>query len=157
MSLIDLTIEIQQKKWEKILANEKMTALGHLGTHFNGMNITFDLENSCKRTGIVLDVFNVSGQDIGDISSTDIKTGNFVLFYTGFLDNRTEYGSKRHFMEHPQLSLSLIRYLLNKQISIIGIDAPVIRRGEEHTPTDKLCADNKVFVVENNANLKSLI
>ncbi len=157
MSLIDLTVEVKREKWEKIFANEKMTAFGHLGTHFDGMNITFDLAN-CKRPGVVLDVSTVTGRDIkiDDIDTDRIAAGLFVLFYTGFSDTE-EYGTEHYFTKHPQLSHRLIQCLLDKQVAMIGIDAAGIRRGEEHTPTDQVCADRGVFVVENIADLSSLI
>ena len=80
----------------------------------------------------------------------------FVAFCSGFIEKET-YGTKKYFKEHPQLSHELIEALIDKKISIIGIDFAGIRRGKEHTPADQLCADNDVFVVENLCNLKKII
>ena len=157
MPLLDITVEVKREKWEEIFTNEKMTSLGHLGTHFDGMNTIFDLSN-CIRPGAIFDVTAVSGRDIetSDIASSyNVREGAFVIFYTGLLGNEG-YGTKRYFTEHPQLSQSLIQFLLQKHVAMIGIDAAGIRRGTEHTPTDQMCADKGVFVVENLANLDKL-
>lgn len=157
MPLIDLTVEVKKEKWEEIFSNEKMTALGHLGTHFDGMNLSFDI-NNCKRRGIIFDVRSAASTeiDIKDIDESRVESNTFILFYTGFLGTE-EYGTKRYFTDHPQLSKTLIQYLLKKKVSMIGIDAAGIRRGKEHTPADQECADNGVFVVENISNLKELL
>ncbi len=80
----------------------------------------------------------------------------FVAFYTGFIEQEP-YGSKAYFTEHPQLSDELINMLLEKEISIIGIDCAGVRRGKEHTPKDQYCADRGVFIVENLCNLSEIL
>jgi len=157
MPFIDLTVEVKKEKWEEIFSNEKMTALGHLGTHFDAMNKSFNLEQA-KKSGLVFDVSSVTDRDIetADIAGEKVTPGDFVLFHTGFL-KKEGYGTKKYFTEHPQLSSDLIQFLLIKQAAMIGIDAAGIRRGEEHIPADQLCADNGVFVVENIDNLDILI
>ena len=85
-----------------------------------------------------------------------IRFGDFVIFYTGFLE-KAGYGTKEYFQAHPQLSNNLIEKWLDKKVSIIGIDCAGIRRGKEHTPMDQYCADHNAFVVENLDNLESLL
>ncbi len=80
----------------------------------------------------------------------------FVAFYTGFIEE-VGYGGKKYFTEHPQLSKELIDELLNKGVSIIGVDFAGVRRGIEHTPKDQYCADRGTFIIENLCNLKILI
>ena len=157
MALIDLTVEVKKEKWEEIFTNEKMVALGHLGTHFDVMNKTFQIDYS-RRTGMVFDVSSISDRDIEleDISMEKVTPGTFVIFYTGFLE-KEGYGTKKYFTEHPRLSYDLIHALLKKQVAMIGIDAAGIRRGEEHTPADQVCADSGVFVVENIDSLSALM
>ena len=65
--------------------------------------------------------------------------------------------SKKYFKEHPELSNELINALLDKKISIIGVDFAGVRNGKEHVPMDQYCADKGVFIIENLCNLKSLI
>ena len=80
----------------------------------------------------------------------------FVAFYSGFAED-PGYGSREYFLDHPQLSDTLIDALVAKGVSIIGLDFAGVRRGREHTPKDQFCADHGVFVVENLYNLKAVL
>jgi len=80
----------------------------------------------------------------------------FVAFRTGFIE-RHEYGSREYFSGHPQLSNELIDTLLERGVSIIGIDFAEMRRGSEHIPKDQYCADRGIFVVENLCNLAAVL
>ena len=114
--------------------NEKKALVGHLGTHFDVMNKEFPLEYT-KRSAVVFDVSDVGGRDI-DITDVDlsmVKKDMFVAFYTGFIE-KIGYGGKVYFTEHPQLSDELIDALLDKGVSIIGVDFAGVRRSKEHTP-----------------------
>ena len=154
---IDITLKVTPKMITDAQGNEKITMLGHLGTHFDVMNKEFPLEYT-QRKGIVFDVSNIKDRDINvdDIDLDKVDRDMFVAFYTGFIEETT-YGTSRYFKEHPELSNELIEKLLEKKISIIGVDFAGVRRGKEHTPTDQHCADNGVFVVENLCNLQSLL
>ncbi len=57
----------------------------------------------------------------------------------------------------PELSHELIDALVEKGVSVIGVDFAGIRRGKEHVPKDKYCADRGVFVIENLINLSPLL
>lgn len=156
---IDLTVAVTADLAEKARANEKMTAFGHLGTHFDVMNLTFPLDNA-RRSGFVIDVTETAfaGQDIA-LSSEALKliqAGDFVIFRTGMIEN-VPYGSEAYFTNHPQLSSALIDALIEKKVAMIGIDAAGIRRGSAHTPMDQHCADHGVFVVENLCQLGALL
>ncbi|SCZ78291.1 cyclase family protein [Acidaminobacter hydrogenoformans] len=156
---IDLTVAVTPELSEKARANEKMTAFGHLGTHFDVMNLTFPLENA-RRSGLVLDVTEVAftGQEVSLSAEALnlVQEGDFVIFRTGRIEN-VAYGSEAYFGIHPQLEHSLIDALIEKKVAMIGIDAAGIRRGSEHTPMDQYCADRGVFVVENLCNLGALL
>ena len=154
---IDLSVQVPKAMWREIFRNEKMTSLGHLGTHFDVMNQDFQLAN-LRRRGRVFDVGAVRDRDVEvrDLGGGRIEEGDFVLLRTGFLQE-AGYGTERYFRSHPQLSMQLIGLLLEKRVSLIGIDAAGIRRGAEHTPTDQHCADHGVFVVENLTNLDLLL
>jgi kynurenine formamidase len=154
---IDLTVKVAREMWADILKNEKMTVFGHLGTHFDIMDKEFSLEN-IRRTGRVMDVSHTGRRDveIADIGSSEIKKNEFIMFHTGFL-KKIGYGSEEYFKIHPQLSMDLIDFLLSKNVSLIGIDAAGVRRGDEHTKTDQYCADHGVFIIENLDNLDLLL
>ena len=154
---IDLTIEVTPQLREKALKNEKRSVGGHIGTHFDVMDKKFPLEY-VKRDGIVFDVSSLEKKEIesNDIDLTQIKPDMFVAFYSGHLE-KTGYGTPEYFKDHPQLSKALIDKLLEKSISIIGIDFVGIRNMKEHTEMDQYCADNGVFVVENLCNLDKVL
>ncbi len=147
--LIDLSIKVSRSAQKNAITNEKLASFGHLGTHFDVMNKEFPL-SYIKRKGIVFDVSKVINEDI-KLSDDDLSKVNkemFAAFYTGFID-KVEYGTKAYFKDHPQLSNTLIDKLLDKGISMIGIDFAGVRRGKEHTPKDQYCADKGVFIIEN--------
>lgn len=155
--LIDVTLKITHQMLTAALENKNPALIGHVGTHFDVMNKEFPLAYT-KRKGIVFDVRNVSGRDI-DLKDIDLKAVEkdmFVAFYTGFQE-AVGYGEPGYFTEHPQLSNDLIYALLDKGISIIGIDFAGVRRTPEHIPTDQHCADRGVFVIENLCNLGQIL
>lgn len=154
--LIDITMPITPTMIKDAQQNDNPALVGHLGTHFDVMDNTFPLAYTV-RDGIVFDVRHVTGRDI-DISDVDLDAvcrDMFVAFYTGYTD-REIYGSAAYFSQHPQLSDALIDALLDKHISIIGVDCAGVRRGKQHTPKDQYCADRGVFVVENLVNLSAV-
>ena len=154
---IDITLKITPQMVTDAQGNEKKAFVGHLGTHFDVMNKEFPLEYT-ERNGIVFDVRGIRDRDIEilDIDISRVEKNMFVAFYTGFIDEKA-YGTKTYFKEHPQLSVELIEALLQKHISIIGVDFAGVRRGKEHTPMDQHCADHGVFIVENLCNLGSVL
>ena len=157
MKKIDLSVQVSQTKWHELFGAEQLAAAGHIGTHFDVMNTTFDLENT-KRSGKIVDVSGVRERDIdiSDVGATEVRAHDFVIFHTGFLQ-AVGYGTPAYRTEHPQLARDLLRLLLEKQVSLIGLDAPGVRRGVEHTPTDQWCADHGVVIVENLANTGLLL
>ncbi len=155
--LIDITLQITPQMIKEAPGNEQKSLVGHLGTHFDVMNKEFPLAYT-QRKGIVFDVSAVKERDIcsNDIDISEIGQDMFVAFYTGFIEE-VGYGNKMYFSNHPQLSEELIDNLLEKGVSIIGVDFAGIRRGKEHTPKDQYCADKGTFVIENLCNLKTII
>ncbi|MGE4267512.1 MAG: cyclase family protein [Deferribacterales bacterium] len=129
---------------------------GHLGTHFDVMDKTFSLDNT-ERRGFLFDVRNVTDKEIGegDIDIGKIDENDFVIFYSGCLKEHG-YGTSEYIKTGIELSNSLIKLLIDKRISMIGVDFPGIRKQSEHVQADQYCADNDVFVIENLANLDVL-
>ena len=155
--LMDITLPVSQEMLGTAWGNTNPSLVGHLGTHFDGMDKEFPLEYN-RREGIVFDVSSVSGReiDVADVDLSLVGKDMFVAFYTGFI-HRMEYGTAPYFKEHPQLSQQLIQALLDKKISIIGLDFAGIRRAPEHVPADQRCAEHGVFVVENLWDLEKLL
>lgn len=155
--LVDITLKITPQMAKDAQGNLKKALLGHLGTHFDVMDKEFPLEY-VKRQAVVFDVSGVTGRDIDcpDIDLDAVQPGMFVAFYTGYM-NQAAYGSKEYFASHPALSVRLIDALLQKGVSIIGVDCAGVRNGKEHTPMDQHCADHGVFIVENLCNLEQVL
>lgn len=155
--LIDVTLKITPKLLEDSKDEEKKMSGGHLGTHLDIMDKQFPLEYT-EREAVVFDVSRVIDRDIeiSDIDMDAVHSNMFVAFYTGFIELH-EYAGKVYLSEHPQLSSELIAALLEKDISIIGIDFAGVRRGKEHSIMDHRCADHGVFIIENLCNLKSAL
>lgn len=151
--LIDLTMQITPEMAAK--GNEKQELAGHLGTHFDVMDKEFPLEYT-RRRAVVFDVSAVEDRDIGvvDVDLSRVERDMFVAFHTGFSE-REPYGTRTYFATHPQLTDELIDALLERGVSLIGVDFGGVRRGSEHTPKDQYCADRGVFIIENLVNLKA--
>ena len=155
--LVDLSVKVSRTASGNALDNEKMVSFGHMGTHFDLMNKEFPLE-FVKREGLVFNVRDMKEREIlpGDIDMSLVKENMFVAFYTGFIEDEG-YGTKKYFTEHQELSNELIDMLLDKKVSIIGVDFAGVRRGVEHTPKDQYCADRGVFIIENLCNLNKIL
>ena len=155
--LIDITLRVTQEMLGTAWENTAKSLVGHLGTHFDVMDREFPLEYT-QRKAIVFDVSCIKERDIAvaDIDLSLVEAGMFVAFYTGFIETMA-YGTPAYFKEHPQLSGELIDVLLEKKVSIIGIDCAAIRKGKEHVPADQRCADKDVFVIENLCHLDSVL
>lgn len=153
---IDLTIRITPELAERAQSNLKKASYGHLGTHFDVMNKMFPLEYT-ERVGVVFDISKIEGRDveISDIDLDAVKEDMMVLFYSGYVESEG-YGTKKYFTEHAALSHELIDALLEKHISMIGVDFSGVRNGAEHNVMDQYCADRGVFIVENLCNMKAL-
>ena len=155
--LLDITLQVTPGMRRSAPEKDDRALVGHLGTHFDVMDKDFPLEYT-RRQGLVFDVSAIRDRDIdlGDIDMDAVQADMFVAFHTGYIEEEP-YGTPVYFSEHPQLSHGLIDALLDKGISVIGIDCSGIRRGREHTPKDQYCADRGVFVIENLCNLKAVV
>lgn len=155
--LIDLTLKLTRAMLHDAMVIQNEALVGHAGTHFDVMDKEFPLSYT-RRKGIVFDVRQVSGREIGcsDVCLDAIERDMFVAFLSGY-DESVAYGAPGYFSAHPQLSYELIDALLEKDISIIGLDFAGIRRTPEHIPADQKCADRGVFVIENLRNLKEVL
>lgn len=153
---IDLSLPLTSDMTKDANNNLKISLSGHLGTHFDVMNKVFPLEYT-EREGIVFDISEIKDREIeiSDVDLSLVQRDYFVGFCSKYIE-KYQYGTKEYFKDHPELSKELIDALLDKGISIIGIDFAGVRRSEEHTPTDQYCADNGVFIIENLVNLKEL-
>ncbi len=155
----DITLKITPTLIKNAQGSEVklLTNNGHIGTHFDVMDKEFPLEY-VERPAVVFDVSQVGEREIeaSDIDLSKVQADMFVAFYSGFIEAH-EYGTQGYFSGHPHLAVALIEELLERKISIIGVDFAGVRRGKEHTPMDQRCADQGVFMIENLCNLKAIL
>jgi kynurenine formamidase len=131
--------------------------LGHIGTHLDShLKTEIPLDYIVNR-GVLIDISNLSSQEImlNGVDISNIKKDDFVIFKTDEI-KKYGYGTKEYFGDGVQLSHELIDFLINTNIRFIGIDALGIRNGKEHTPIDKKCELNGIYVIENLDNLTAL-
>lgn len=158
MKTIDITTTVSADLLAKAKKNLNLAFNGHVGTHFDVMNKEFPLDYM-ELDAVIFDVTKCKAKpeiDLNDIDLNAVKEGMFVAFHTGFIEQEG-YATPKYFHNHPQLSFDLIQALLDKHICIIGVDFAGVRNGKEHTPTDQLCADHGVFIVENLCNLSAVL
>ncbi len=158
MRTIDITTSVSAELLQRAQKNLRLAFNGHVGTHFDVINKEFPLEY-LDLDAIVFEVAEYAEkEEIGkdDIDLSMVKEGMFVAFHTGFIEQEG-YATKRYFSNHPQLSIDLIHVLLDRHVCIIGVDFAGVRRGKEHMPTDKICADHGTFIVENLCNLSEVL
>lgn len=132
---IDLTLEITKEMWTAATTNLSRSFNGHIGTHFDVENQTFPLEY-CRRKGWIFDVRSVPiDREIGvdDIDLSKVESGMFVGFFSGYIETEP-YGSKKYFAEHPALSVDLIEKLIEKEVSLVGLDFSGMRLAPNTIP-----------------------
>ncbi len=158
---VDLTMDLNialdkftQKNTEPF--NPKL--LGHVGTHIDIMNTKGLAVDRFISKAHLIDVSNIFGREItmydAKLDEIDIAPNESVIFNTNWSDLMLE--TSAYFINHPYLSCEMIDYLLHKQVNLIAIDAPGVRRGKEHHLIDEYCANHNVFIVENLVNLSAI-
>jgi kynurenine formamidase len=83
-----------------------------------------------------------------------IKNDSTVIFTTGWQKNLEK---KSFFKNNPGLSSSAARYLISKNINLVGTDSPSIDLGtDEKFTTHHILSKNNVLIVENLCNLEKI-
>ena len=115
----------------------------------NSLNKDFDrLDNSSK------DVLKAkkknSGQQINVSEFKNVKKGDIVIVKTNWSKN---WGSSNYFTQNPYLSEESAEFLIKKEISGLGIDAPSVDTLGKTIIHEKLLL-NDIWIVENLKNLE---
>jgi kynurenine formamidase len=148
---IDLTLPLTDANAFQ-RAKNPVARLGHMGTHMDVMDAQPPTAERFFSRGRLVDV-PYTGEAIGVDAlreAGDLRAGDFVLLRTGWMQRH--WGTDGYFGLHPEVSWDAVAYLLECGVWYIGIDAPGIRRGEEHRRVDEMCAARGTFVVENLAD-----
>jgi kynurenine formamidase len=105
--------------------------------------------------GKLLDASHVSPGPIQLVDvkrQLDIESGDFVLFRTDW----SRFAASERYHDHPELSLEIVEWLVERRINAVGIDAPGLGRGLKHGEYDRLLVKNGIFVIENLDNLATV-
>lgn len=128
----------------------------NMGTHIDVMGTDVIIENNrLISEGIKFDVSNITDRPIrlDDLELSLIKEGIYVFFQTNwdeYVDDEIRYSN------HPEISMEVIEYLVEKKVNMIGIDTLGLGRGRNHGIIDEFLAENKIYGIENLCNLKSI-
>lgn len=131
----------------------------HAGTHIDSpMHLTdsgkyineYELEAFVGH-GCILDVRNQPVITMKEEYRELVKENSIVLLYTGY---DKLYGAKEYYQEHPVIDIGLCRFLIQKNIRMLGVDMP----SPDRYPFEihKLLFEKNIFIIENLTNLDKL-
>lgn len=140
--------------------NHQLSINMHAGTHIDGpMHLTNSDTYMSDITldafigkGIVLDVSAVSEIDYHESYEQLVPERCMLILYTGY---GKHYGEDRYFSDHPVLTEAFARFIINKNIKMIGLDMP----SPDHEPftIHKLLFKHHILIAENLANVEQLL
>ncbi len=184
--IVDLTLTISQKlpsfpgsptpqflRWADLRSDgynlELMFMSSHSGTHIDapfhfaagGKTVEQIPLGRLVRDAIIIKIPKKSDCLItkNDLILFENKNGTIpdystVVFYTGWQKNILK---KNYFTNNPGLSKEAARYLVSKQINLVGIDSPSIDVGtDQKFSVHRLLSKNNILIVENLANLQKI-
>ncbi|MCI4432496.1 MAG: cyclase family protein [Nitrosopumilus sp.] len=141
----------------------------HTGTHLdapyhfakNGAKIHQIPLDRLLGNGILIKIKKGKNQVItkNDLVLFERKNGNIqkhssIIFHTEWQKN---LNSDSYFINNPGLSESAAKYLVSKEINLVGIDSPSIDLGINRTfIVHKILAKNNILIVENLTNLNKI-
>ena len=186
MTPIDLTLTISENlptfpgspkpqfiPWEKIVPDgynlELMFLSSHTGTHMDapfhflekGKTIDQISPNRLVTDAILIKLRKTSNQsitkkDILNFESKNEKIPNnsTIVFSTGWSNNLKK---KHYFEKNPGLSIDAAKYLVAKNINLVGIDSPSIDLGTDSKfSVHHILSKNNILIVENLTNLEKI-
>ncbi len=142
----------------------------HTGTHLdapfhfvkNGMKIHQIPLNRLLGKAVLIKLEKTKNTKISktDITLFEKKNGKIpnsssVFFYTGWQKNLKK---DNYFTENPGLDISAAKYLVSKNINLVGIDSPSIDlRKDESFNVHHILLKNDILIVENLTNLNKIL
>jgi len=142
----------------------------HTGTHLdapfhfvkNGMKINQISLNRLVGKGVLIKLERTKNTKIlkSDIISFErknekITNNSSIFFYTGWQKNLKR---DNYFTENPGLDISAAKYLVSKNINLIGIDSPSIDLGKDESfCIHNILSKNNILIVENLTNLNKIL
>ena len=127
-----------------------------MGTHIDVMSSEVVLENErLIGTGIKFDVSHIVDRpvELEDIDLSLVEKGKFIFFQTNwdkYFDDEERYNN------HPEISMEVMEYLVEKEVNMIGIDTLGLGLGKNHGTTDVFLGKHGAYAIENLANLDQI-
>lgn len=128
----------------------------NMGTHIDVMSSEVILENErLIGTGIKFDVSHIVDRpvELNDLDLSLVEEGKFVFFQTNwdkYLDDEDRYNN------HPEISMEVMEYLVEKKVNMIGIDTLGLGLGKNHGLIDVFLGKHGSYAIENLANLDQI-
>ncbi len=147
----------------------KISLYNHSGTHMDAPSHFLESGDTIDTLGLelcigkafVVDVSNldagkrIQAKDLGDVAGK-LREGDRLLFYTGW---ERFYPEEIYYHNFPALSLELAHWLVEKKISLIGIDTSSVAAvddWDEVTTIHKVLLSNGIILIEGLSNLDKL-
>lgn len=86
------------------------------------------------------------------LQQADIQPGDIVLFHTGMSEH---YHEPVYFERYPAMSEEIARYLVERKVKMVGVDAGGVDNADGF-PVHKILLAGNVLIIENLTNLAQL-
>jgi kynurenine formamidase len=141
--------------------DHSLTTVMHVGTHMdaplhmieNGKYMDEMPLSNFTGPGVFINAYKKMVIDADILDYVQILPGSIILLYTGMSE---VYGTEEYDSKHPSLTEAFARVLVERNISMIGMDMinPDIL---ESYPIHKILLSKEVLIIENLTNLQSLV
>lgn len=157
----DRDVEIvREKTWENDgYRLSSLTCSMHIATHIDAPShlskdetMILDVHlNRCIGRSVLVDVRNKAQIDISDIEQYPIEKDDIVIFLTGW----SQYFGTSAYDDHPTLSESCAKSLVEKEVKLVAVDMPSV----DHAPypVHRLLFEHGILIAENLCNCESLV
>lgn len=91
--------------------------------------------------------------ELKDLDISKVKEGYFIFFQTNwdkYLDDDAKYDL------HPEISMEVMEFLVDKKVNMIGIDDLGLGRGKSNGLIDVYLGKYKTYAIENLCNLSEI-
>lgn len=141
--------------------DHKLSTVMHVGTHMDaplhmladGKTIDQLLLERCMGKGVVLDVRGKKQIDSSVLEGRVIDQGSVVLLYTGF---GAQYRTDEYFINAPAITEDFAEKMVAYKINLLGMDMAG-PDPDAPWPVHKILLGNDIYILENLANLESLL
>lgn len=127
-----------------------------MGTHIDVMGSDVLIKNErLISPGIKFDVSNVIDRpiELSNLELSRVKEGVYVFFQTGW---DKYFKDEEKYNNHPEVSMEVIEYLVDRKVNMIGIDTLGLEVGRNHGIIDVYLGKNKTYAIENLTNLENI-